>query len=73
MLEYTRFAGSKCWPRLHALPPAKSYSKLTVHVRVMTSHDASTSGTSLVFTVASLQRLKLEALIVAPADYEVRS
>ena len=28
---YTRFAGSKCWPRLHALAPAKSYSTLTVH------------------------------------------
>ena len=24
--------GAKCWPRLHALPPAKSYSKLTVYV-----------------------------------------
>ena len=30
LVEYTRFAGSKCWPRLHALPPAKSYIKLTV-------------------------------------------
>ena len=30
LLEYTRFAESKCWPRLHALPPAESYSKLTV-------------------------------------------
>ena len=30
LLECTRFAGSKCWPRLHALPPAKSYSELTV-------------------------------------------
>ena len=30
LLEYTRFAGSKYWPRLHALPPATAYSKLTV-------------------------------------------
>ena len=27
----TRGNRSKCWPRLHALPPAKSYSKLTVY------------------------------------------
>ena len=39
----------------------------------MTSHDARTSGTFRVLTVASLQRLKLEALIPAPADCEVRS
>ena len=37
------------------------------------SHYAWTSGTSRVFTVASLQRLKLEALIPVPADCEVRS
>ena len=45
------------------------------HVRdtVMTSHDVCTSGTSRVLTVASLQRLKIEALIPAPADCEVRS
>ena len=40
---------------------------------MMTSHDACTSGTSRVLTVASLQRLKMEALIPAPADCEVRS
>ena len=39
----------------------------------MTSHDACTSGTSLVLTVASLQRFKMEALILAPDDYEVWS
>ena len=39
----------------------------------MTSHDACTSRTSRVLTVASLKRLKLEALIPAPADCEVRS
>ena len=32
----------------------------------MTSHDACTSGTTRVLTVASLQRLKMEALIPAP-------
>ena len=42
-------------------------------VRVMTSDDAYTSGTSRVLTVASLQQLKMEALIPAPADCEVRS
>ena len=47
--------------------------RLHVCDRVMTSHEACTSGTSLVLTVASLQRLKLEALIPAPADCEVRS
>ena len=39
----------------------------------MTSHDACTSGTSQVLTVASLQRLKLEAVIPEPADCDVRS
>ena len=41
--------------------------------RVITLHDACTSGTIQVLTVASLQRLKLEALIPASANYEVRS
>ena len=39
----------------------------------MTSHDAWTSGTYRVLTVASLQRLKVEALIPDPADCEVWS
>ena len=39
----------------------------------MTSHDSRTSRTSLVLTVASLQRLKMEALIPVPADCEVCS
>ena len=39
----------------------------------MTSHDEFTSGISRVLTVSSLQRLKLEALIPAPADFKVRS
>ena len=47
--------------------------RLRVHDRVMTSHDACTSATSRVLTVASLQRLKTEILIPAPADCEVRS
>ena len=32
LLEYMQFTGSKCWSRLHALPQAKSYSKLTVPI-----------------------------------------
>ena len=39
----------------------------------MTLHDACTSGTSLVLTIVSLQRLEMETLIPAPADYELRS
>ena len=46
---------------------------MLVHDRVMTSHDACTSGTSIVLTVASLQRSKVEALISAPVDCEVWS
>ena len=38
----------------------------------MTSYDSCTSGTSRVLTVASLQWLKIEALIPAPVDCEVR-
>ena len=45
----------------------------TVSARRLISHDACTSGTSRVLTVASLQRLIMEALIPAPADCEVRS
>ena len=47
--------------------------RLRVRDRVMTSHDTCTSGTSRVLTVVSLQRLKLEALILSPADYEMWS
>ena len=47
--------------------------RLRVHDIVMTSHDACTTGTSRDFTVTSLQRLKMEALIRAPADCEVQS
>ena len=47
--------------------------RLRVRDRVMTSRDACTSGSSRVITVASLQQLKLEALILAPAECEVRS
>ena len=39
----------------------------------MTSHDACTSGTFRFLTISLLQRLKMEALIPAPADCEVRS
>ena len=48
-------------------------NRLHVCERIMTSHDACTSGTSRVPTVASLAILKMEALIPAPADCEVRS
>ena len=47
--------------------------RLRVRDRVMTSHDACTSGTSRVLTVASLQRLKIEALIPAPANCKMQS
>ena len=47
--------------------------RLHVRDRTMTSHDACDCGTSPVLTVASLQRLKMEALIPAPADCEVWS
>ena len=46
--------------------------QLRVNDRVMTSHNVCTSGTSRVLTVVSLQRLKMEALILAPADCDVR-
>ena len=44
----------------------------TACTRRVTTHDACTRGASLVFILASLQRLKMEALILAPADCEVR-
>ena len=47
--------------------------RLRVCDRVMTPHDICTSGTSRVLTVTPLQQLKMEALIPAPADSEVRS
>ena len=50
-----------------------SVKRLLVYYRVMTSYDARSSGISSVFTVASLQRLKMEALIPAPADCDVWS
>ena len=37
------------------------------------SHDSCTSGISRVLTIASLQRLKMKALIPAPANCEVLS
>ena len=46
---------------------------LHIRDRVMTSHDACTSGTSRVLTVASLQGLNMEALIPVPAECEIRS
>ena len=47
--------------------------RLHVHYRIMKSHDTCISRNFLVHTVASLERLKKEALIPAPADYEVGS
>ena len=46
--------------------------RLHVHDRVMTSYDACTSRISQVLPIASLQRLKIEALIPAPANCEVQ-
>ena len=46
--------------------------RLRVHDRVMTSHTCN-SGTSRVLTVEFSQRLKMEAVIPAPSDSEVRS
>ena len=43
---------------------------LHVRVRVMILYDTCISRTSRVLTVASLQRLKIESLIPAPADYD---
>ena len=45
---------------------------MRVHERIMTSHNASTSGTSRVLT-ASLQRLKMDDLSPTPSDCEMRS
>ena len=47
--------------------------QLHVGDRVMTLYDACTSGTFRVLIVVSLQWLKMEALIPAPADCEVQS
>ena len=46
--------------------------RLRVRDRVTTTHDACTSGTFRVLTVASLQLLKLKALIPVPANSQVR-
>ena len=46
---------------------------LLVLDRVMMSHDVCSSETSLVLTVALLQRLKMEPLIPAPVKYGVCS
>ena len=54
-------------------PSIYCVKRLRVCDRVMASHDACTSETSRVLTVASLQRLKMEALIPEPDDCEVRS
>ena len=46
----------------------------TVYViRVLMSHNACTSGTSRVLTIASLQWLKMEALIPANIDCDLQS
>ena len=47
--------------------------QLHIHDRVLTLHGACTNGTSRVLTVALLQRLKMEAFILAPANCEVWS
>ena len=47
--------------------------QLHVRDRVMMSHYTCTSGTFQVLTVALLQRLKMEVLILSPANCEVQS
>ena len=54
-------------------PQLYCMKQLHVPDQVMTSRDACISRTSRVLAVASLQRLKMEALIPAPAHCEVRS
>ena len=56
-------AQSKFPTRPTASKPFYCMKQLHVRDRAMTLHDACTSGTSRVLTVASLQRLKMEALI----------
>ena len=46
--------------------------RLRVRDRIMTWYKSRTRGTSRLLTVTSLQRLKMEALISAPADCKVR-
>ena len=71
--KYTRGVHNVSFPLVPQLLNHLLLEATHVHDRVMPSHDACTSGISRVLTVASLQRLKVEALIPAPANCEVRS
>ena len=76
-LSFSKYEGSqqsKFPTRPRASKPFIARSDCVyVRDRILTSHDACTSGTYRDFTVASLQRLKMEALIPAPANCEVQS
>ena len=69
----TRHVHKVSFPLVPQLINNYCVNRLHVRERVMSSHDSCTSGTSRVMTVASLQRLKLEAFIPASAYCEVRS
>ena len=60
----------QCWS-IHKVSLLRDATTCTE--RVMTTHEACTSGTSRVLTVSLFQRLKIEALILAPTDCEVHS
>ena len=53
-------------------PSGKVINEATIRDRVFTSRDSCTSGTSRVHTVATMQQLKMESLIPASIDFEVR-
>ena len=68
--KHVRLVLTKCSPLVPQL--VNHLLRESCECRLMTSHVACTSETSRVFTVSSLQQLKLEALIPAHADFEVR-
>ena len=70
---YMRGVHKVSFPLVPQLVNHLNVKRLRVRDRVMTSHDACTIRTFRVLTLASLQRLKLEALIPTPAGCEVRS
>ena len=56
-----------------SITSTRGTKRLRVCDRVLSTHGTCTSGTFRVLTVASLQRLKMEALVPVPTDCEVRS
>ena len=72
--EYARDAHKVSFPLVPQLVnDLLCEATVCVRDRVMASHDACTSGTYRVLTVAFLQRLRMEAFIPTPADCEMRS